>query len=123
MLVDYIDIETEKGKFRVMDLPNIEKAEQFGGQIMIKIKNKINEISIPNPEGCYLKLIGNMNKIDYQTILDKIAKFNFQDIETKNFLDSLLNLHNITIRKEIAENLKLKYKFFRNPYIAKIVCA
>jgi len=124
ILVEYIDIETEKGRFRVMNLPNIEKIEQFGGQIMIKIIDEINEIPIPNPEEkCYLKLIGNMNEIDYQIVFDQIATFKFTDIDTKNFLDSFLNPHNKTIRKDIAENSSLKYKFYDNPYIAKIVCA
>ena len=122
--MEYIDITTEKGNFRVINLPNVEKLEQFGGQIMVKFFNELKEMPIPNPkENCYLKLIGNMNELNYQIVFDEICTFRFPDIETKNFLDSLLNSKQITIRKEIAENEDIKYKFFENPFIAKIVCA
>ena len=122
--MEYIDITTEKGNYRVINLPNVEKVEQFGGQIMVKFFNELNEIPIPNPtENCYLKLVGNMNELSYEIVFDEISTFRFPDIETKNFLDSFLNSKQITIRKEIAENENLKYKFFENPFIAKIVCA
>jgi len=122
--MEYVDIKTGKGMFRVLNIPNFVKAEQFGGQIMVKFINELTEKAIPNPnENCYLKLIGKVNELDERVVSEVVVGFNHTDVTTMDFLDSLLNEKQITIRKQTSNNHELQFKFFENPIIAKIICS
>lgn len=119
--MDYIDLKTEKGNFRVINLPNIETISQFGDDVYYKFANDIHEKIIPRPaENCYLKLIGNLNQLKHEIVFNNIASFKFPILSTIDFLDSLLNPFDITIKKELQENQQIKFIFFENPYIFKI---
>lgn len=119
-MIKHFDIHTNKGYFRLFNLPIIEKIEQFGGQVIYKIKGLQNEKSLPNPDNSYLTLIGHLEFLNSKLLNSKVFDLNFNDENYLKIIDHSFSKYGKTIFNQDRIDPELELEFYDNRYITKI---